>query len=187
VDFLAVLSTNVSSFHPPEICYPIQGWKIDENQSSMDYLSVTNATWIDAYNPLLPLVRPYTSIPVRRLMISKTPDGTNTTLHQWVLYFYLKNSRLSVTNSIIMLRYSIYFGSMGVVNGTEALNVLKDFAGKSIPHLFEFRKQEAPIGAIIVQRYGFSGAVLVSGMVTAPVGWVLYAPLTRWLRKRIGR
>ncbi|PKN03952.1 MAG: hypothetical protein CVU74_09390 [Deltaproteobacteria bacterium HGW-Deltaproteobacteria-9] len=186
VDFLAVLSTNVSSFHPPEVCYQTvgQGWKVEN--STIDYLTVTNATWIE--DPLFPLDVPYnTSIPVRKLMISKTPEGTNTTHRQWVLYFYLKNSRLSVTNSIIMLRYSVYFGSTGVVNGTEALGLLKDFAGKSIPHLFEFRKQEAPIGAIIVYRYGFGGALLVSAMVTAPVGYVAYAPLTRWLRKRLGR
>jgi hypothetical protein len=187
VDFLAMLSENVSSFHPPEICYPIQGWEIDKQNSSIDYITIENATFVSG--PLYHIDEQATniSLPVMKLMLEKKNETGTVTARQIVLYFYVKDSKLTVQKSITMLRYSTYYGNSGIVDPEVALSVLKDFASKTVPNVFEFKAAERPIGAILVQNNGFWGALLVAAMVVAPIAFVTYGPLVRKIRRRLGK
>lgn len=186
VDFLAMLSENVSSFHPPEICYPMQGWTI--NGSEIEYITIDNATFVSG--PLYHAgEQPTTvSLPMRKLMLEKI-NGTSgeVAARQIVLYFYVKDSKLTVQKSITMLRYSTYYGNSGIVDPDVALEVLKDFASKTVPEVFEFKAAEQAIAVILVQDGGFWGALLVASMVAAPIAAVSYGPLVKKLKSRLGK
>ena len=41
--FLVMQSNSQTSFHPPEVCYPAQGWDIESEDT--DFLDVTDASW----------------------------------------------------------------------------------------------------------------------------------------------
>ncbi|MDD5503122.1 MAG: hypothetical protein PHH26_06645 [Candidatus Thermoplasmatota archaeon] len=196
VDFLAMLSENVSSFHPPEICYAGQGWYDEYGnggvlsstlKSTIEYITIENATFVSGPLYHTDGQAQNISIPMGKLVIEKRNETGSVIARQIVLYFYVKDSKLTVQKSITMLRYSTYYGNYGIVDPEVALSVLKEFASKTVPEVFEFKAAERPIGAILVQNNGFWGALLVAAMVMAPIAFVAYGPLVRKIRTTIGK
>jgi hypothetical protein len=171
VFLLIIQSDNRSSFHPPIVCYPAVGYKIEEETT--EEIRVSNATWAEApWYPNVELEEPGIfngSMSAKRLVISKESDG-KVTKRKVVLYFYVKDNPV-ITDKITMIRVSAH----APINGSyeEALNLTKDFLGEVVPYMFEIREEEV-ITAVQLAKSGIGGWLIIGFLVSVPIGIIVY-------------
>ena len=141
VFLLIIQSDNRSSFHPPIVCYPALGYKIEEETT--EEIFIPNATWAEA--PLYSTWDPNEtagcfkgSISVKKLVVFKE-SNRDVAKRKVVLYFYVKDKPV-VTDTITMIRVSARAQNNGSYE--EALNLTKDFMGEVVPYMFEVREEE---------------------------------------------
>ena len=171
VFLLIIQSDNRSSFHPPIVCYPAIGYKIEEETT--EEILVSNATWAEV--PLYSHWDPEEagcfngSMSAKKLVISKESDG-EVTKRKVVLYFYVKDN-LVITDKITMIRVSAH----APINGSyeEALNLTKDFMGEVVPYMFEVREEEEII-AVQLAKSGIGGWLIIGVLVSVPIGIIVY-------------
>jgi hypothetical protein len=168
---LIIQSDNRSSFHPPIVCYPAIGYKIEEETT--EEIRVSNATWAQApWYPNMELEEPWIfngSMSVKKLVISKESDG-EVTKRKVALYFYVKDNPV-ITDTITMIRVSAH----APLNGSyvEALNLTKEFMGEVVPYMFEVREEEEIIAAQLAKS-GVGGWLIIGFLVSIPAGIFVY-------------
>ena len=168
---LIIQSNNRSSFHPPIVCYPAVGYKIEEETT--EEIRVSNATWAEA--PLYSHWDPEEagcfngSMSAKKLVISKESDG-EVTKRKVVLYFYVKDNPV-ITDKITMIRVSAHTPINGSYEG--ALNLTKDFMGEVVPYMFEVREKEE-IVAVQLAKSGTGGWLIIGILVSVPIGIIVY-------------
>ena len=171
VFLLIIQSQNRSSFHPPIVCYPAVGYKIEEETT--EEIRVSNATWAEV--PLYSHWYPEEvgcfngSMSAKKLVISKESDG-EVTKRKVVLYFYVKDNPV-ITDKITMIRVSAHAPINGSYEG--ALNLTKDFMGEVVPYMFEIREEEETV-AVQLAKSGISGWLIIGVLVSVPIGIIVY-------------
>ncbi len=178
--FLIVQSNNRSSFHPPIVCYPALGYKIEE--AGTVQVPIRNVSWLE--EPLFIKQVNKTAfysnrtITVKKLIVVKESPGGGITERRVVLYFYVKEKPLS--NKITMIRVSALAPTHGSYNNT--LNMTKEFMGLTIPYMFEPRAEEHYI--ITILSSSVPGKVCIVLVLAIPVMLIIYPNLHQWLRNR---
>ena len=147
--FLIMQSKSQASFHPPEVCYPAQGWDIESEET--DFLDVSNASWLEPeLYPKFSEVKP--TIQIKKIVVTKEKTGffgVETIEHRVVIYFYVKSAPLGAdSDAIVMIRVSAIAPTEGSYE--ELLKIEKQLMVDSIPHMFELREKEDIIAAQLV-------------------------------------
>jgi len=179
VFFLIVQSTNLSSFHPPIVCYPAMGYEIEEEGA--EPVHIENASWAQG---------PWRSereglifkgeMNIKKLVIVKRTKG-EITERRVVLYYYVKDERMSVPNEITMVRLSALAPLTGSYQDT--LEPMKKLASDTFPEMFEVKPEERMIAEILVIEHGIIGLLAITALVSAPIIFMLF-PLLRAMRRR---
>jgi len=177
--FLIVQSTNLSSFHPPIVCYPALGYEIDEE--GVEQVPIENASWAKG---------PWRSereglifkgeMNIKKLVVIKRTDG-KITEKRVVLYYYVKDERMSIPNEVTMVRLS----ALAPLNGSyqDTLEPMKKLASDTFPAMFEVKPEERIIAEILVIEHGLLGLLAIAMVVTAPIFFMLL-PFLRTMRMR---
>ena len=184
VFLLIIQSNNRSSFHPPIVCYPAVGYKIEEETT--EEIRVSNAMWAEApWYPNVELEEPGIfngSMSAKKLVISKESDG-KVTKRKVALYFYVKDNPI-VTDKVTMIRVSAYAPINGSHEG--ALNLTKDFMGEVVPYMFEIREEEE-ITAVQLAKSGIGGWLIIGILVSVPIGIIVYPRIKNRKRNKGSR
>ncbi len=165
--FLVVAqSGDVSSFHPPTVCYPAMGYGI-EQEGSISF-DVSDIDW--AEEPWLTEEEGQVfkgELDARMLVVSRrNPDGS-TAERRVVLYYYVKDGWV-VTDNITMVQVS----ALAPVNSSYEgiLQSLKELMGDSLPVMFEPREVDDEVVALqVVHRYGALGWLMIVAGLMIPV------------------
>ena len=176
--FLIMQSNSQTSFHPPEICYPAQGWDIESEET--DHLDVTNASWLEP--ELYPeFSKSKALIQIKKLVVTQE-KGQEIIGRRAVIYFYVKNAPVgAASDEVVMIRVSAIIPSEGPYE--EILEMEKQLMIESIPNMFELREKED----IIIVQLAHSGAWGILAIITSfslPLGLSFYPQLGK-LRHRI--
>jgi hypothetical protein len=157
VFFLITYSDNLSSFHPPIICYPSLGY--DVVSESVEKIPIMDVSWAEK-----PLYATYENksdaffdsddmISVKKLDLAKYKKDVLVE-RKVVLYFYLKNE-FSVSNAVTLVRVSAVVPSNDTYEDTLAL--CKAFCAEAMPHMFKIAEEDDSVAASLVKA--------------GPVGW----------------
>ena len=183
VFLLIMQSQNRSSFHPPIVCYPALGYKIEEETT--EEIIVSNASWASK-----PLFATWESkkeelgcfngtISAKRLVVFKESGG-KIIERRVVLYFYVKENPLA-SDTFTMIRVSSMTPLKGSLGGT--LNYTKDFMGEVVPYLFEVRGEEEKIIAVRLAKSGIGGWLIIGVLVSVPIGVIVYPRVKKRLKQ----
>ncbi len=164
--FLIMQARTESSFHPPKICYPAQGYSIQEKAD--ERVLITDANWTEEFSSV--------SIPLEKLVVVKESDG-GVIDRRVVLYFYVKGNQFA-SDVITMIRMEASVPANGSYEGI--LNLEKEFLAQAIPYMFEPVEEENwnPI-VIEMAGWGVGGYVIIVFLLFIPAAILAY-PLTRW-------
>ena len=178
VFFLIIQSTNLSSFHPPIVCYPAMGYEIEDE--GVEQVPIENASWAKG---------PWRSereglifkgeMNTKKLVVIKRTDG-KITERRVVLYYYVKDVRMSVPNEITIVRLS----ALAPLNGSyqDTLEPMKRLASDTFPEMFEVKPKERMVAEILVIEHGVPGFLVIAMLVSAPIIFMLL-PFIRIKRK----
>lgn len=181
VYFLIVQSENRSSFHPPIVCYPALGYKIEGE--GKERIAVHDVSWVEKPLFTVPESRKEEfsgfngTISVKRLVVTKESGG-RVTERRVVLYFYVKGNPLAsaASDTVTMVRASALV-PLGA-SYDEILDMTKEFMGESVPHLFEFRP-EGDIIIVSLVKLGIVGWFLTVVLLGLPLLVILYPKLRK--------
>jgi len=180
VFFLIVQSNNRSSFHPPIVCYPALGYKIEE--TGRVQIPVRNRSWVEEPLFTKPMnktrIASSRMITAKKLIVTKESPRGDVTERRVVLYFYVKEKPLS--NKITMVRVSALAPIQGSYNGT--LNMTREFMGETIPCMFELQKEESPIFFTLFSSC--SGKVAIVLVLLMPILVIFYPSIHNGLLKK---
>ena len=122
--FTIVQSRTESAFHPPKVCLTAQGYGIQEEGT--ETVTVTDATWVrDAAAG---------TIPMGRLVATRSARGGEVTERRLVLFFYVKGNQFS-TDTITMIQVEGLVPLQGSYEGT--LTEELEFISRAVPLMFE--------------------------------------------------
>ena len=168
--FLTVMQARTeSSFHPPEICYPSQGFKIQEEGT--ESVIVTDTSWAESQRSI--------TIPLRKLVVYRE-SGQQIIDRRVVLFCYVKGNQFT-SDTITMIRTEGQAPVDGSYDGI--LDVEKTFFAQTIPYMFEPAKASAwdPL-ALKLAGSGAGGYIAITFMLLVPLTIVIY-PRTKWGRR----
>jgi hypothetical protein len=175
VFFHILQSNNLSSFHPPIVCYPALGYAIEEE--GKENISVQNVSW--ATKPMYPVLESRkeecgcfngTFSAKKLIVVKESKEDGKVTERRVVLYFYVKDNPLS-SDTVTIVRVSALAPADGSYES--ALNICKDFMGDTFPYMFEFREGEDII-AVQLAKSGIGGWLIIGALVSVPIGIIVY-------------
>ncbi|MCD6455291.1 MAG: exosortase-associated EpsI family protein [Methanophagales archaeon] len=179
VFFLIIQGTNMSTFHPPIVCYPALGYEIEE-EGKVE-VPIANASWAAG---------PWRSeregsvfkgeMSVKKLVLVKRSGDGKITERRVALYYYVKDERMSMPNEITMIRLS----AIAPLNGSyqEELEQMKKLASDTFPAMFEVRPEERMIAEKLIIKHGVAGFLVIAALVSLPIIFILM-PSIRKKRK----
>lgn len=170
VFFHILQSNNRSSFHPPIVCYPALGYRIEKEGKAR--IPVQNISWIEEPLYGVPATKALYSnvtLPVKKLIVVKESDG-EVNERRVVLYFYVKDKPNS-SDTVTVVRVSALAPAEGSYENV--LKICKDFMGDTIPYMFEFRQGEDII-AIRLAKTGLVGWGVIAILFALPILIIFY-------------
>lgn len=172
VFLLIAQSGDVSSFHPPPVCYRAQGYEIDE-ESTVKF-PVTDSVWAgDSWRSMREGNIFKGELSAKLLIVSKRNTEGEITERRGVLYYYVKDSS-AVTDSITMIEVSATAPVNLPYDGT--IELLKTLLGDSIPAMFEPHEKSERIAMDLIHSHGALGWVYVISSLSIPAA-IMLAPL----------
>jgi hypothetical protein len=169
VFFLIIQSTNISSFHPPTVCYAALGYEIAEE--GVELVPIEDASWAKGYwrSEQEGLIFKG-EMNTKKLVVIKRTDG-EITERRVVLYYYVKDERMSVPQEITMIRLS----ALAPLNGSyqDTVESLKKLAADTFQEMFEVKPQEKMFAEILVIEHGTPGFLVIAMLVSAPIIFML--------------
>ena len=175
VFFHILQSNNLSSFHPPIVCYPALGYTIAEE--GKESISVPNVSWVE--EPLFAISESKKdelggfngTFSVKKLIVVKESNADGkVTERRVVLYFYVKGNPLS-SDTVTIVRVSALAPVEGSYEGV--LDICKDFMGDTFPYMFEFQQGGAII-AVRLAKSGIAGWSVIAVLFALPFLIILY-------------
>lgn len=163
--FLIMQAQTEFSFHPPSICYPSQGYEIEElGEEKVLVTDISGTeTWLN------------TMIPLGKLVVFKESSG-EVTDRRVILYYYVKGN-LFTSDTVTMIQVE----ALAPINGSYEgiLKVAKDFISLTIPYMFEPNEEREwnPL-ALQLAESGISGYLAIALLLTIPLAIMIY-PMTR--------
>ena len=169
--FLIMQAKTESSFHPPNICYVSQGFKIQEE--AKEKISITSTGWAEASQTIL--------VPLNKIVVFKESQG-QVTERRVALYCYIKGNQFT-SDTITMIRIEALTPMDGSYEGI--LNLEKDFLAQTIPYMFEPAKgtQWNPL-VLQITQVGVVGYIAITLLLIIPLLIIVYLR-TRWGRSSI--
>ena len=170
VFFLIIQGTNMSTFHPPIVCYPALGYEIEEEEKAV--VPIANASWAKG---------PWRSeregsvfkgeMSAKKLVVVKRSGDGKITERRIVLYYFVKDERMSVAKEVTMIRLS----ALVPVSGSDqnALETMKKLAADTFPEMFEVKPEERMIAEILVIEHGAVGFLVIAILLSAPIIFML--------------
>jgi len=180
VFFLIIHGTNMSCFHPPIVCYPALGYEmIEEGEVKVPIETTLCAQehWRSEKEGSLFKGEMNT----KKLVVVKRSKNGEITERRVVLYYYVRDERMSVAKEMTMVRLS----ALAPVSGSDrnALETMKKLASDTFPEMFEVKLDERTIAEMVIIKYGAPGFLVIAMLVSAPIIFMLL-PLIR--KKRNG-
>ena len=170
--FLIMQSDNVSSFHPPTVCYPALGWEIETEKTGGVEFNVTDVAWTEGSGWLSEHEGRifHGSISAKKLVVYKEHGGEITD-RRVVFYYFVKDEKHFIPSSITLIRISTPSGS----NSTDedALELCKKLAADTFPLMFELRPPERMLGEMLVAEHGAFGCLTLALLFLVPIGILL--------------
>lgn len=175
VFFLIIQGTNMSTFHPPVVCYPALGYEIEE-EGKVEVSNV-NASW--AKGPWLSENEGFVfrgEMSAKKLVVVKRSSDGEITERRVALYYFVKDERMSMPKEVTMVRISTLAPLSGSYQDT--LEPMKKLASDTFPEMFEVRQKERMIAEMLVIEHGVLGCAMIAVLVLIPIGFVIF-PLIR--------
>jgi hypothetical protein len=172
--FLTIMQAETeTSFHPPTVCFPAQGYKVAEE--GKDTILVSNADWAEKGAPK--------EVPVRKLVAFKEEDGV-VTERRVVIYYYVKGNPI-VSHTITMIQVSALAPTVGPYD--EILGEVKGFAALTLPYMFDpYADKDGDILLLQIIHWGPGGYLILILMLLAPLAIMFYPPISRARQRRVG-
>lgn len=196
--FVVVQSNDVSSFHPPTICYPSLGYDIVEE--GVTEFAVTDSSWAEqsrstnsrGTSKVVNLGMLQTAeeglgyfderISAKKLVVTKDMEK-ETAQRRVVFYYYVRDERASVPRAVTMIRFSALTSLAGSYEHT--LHLAQQLAADTFPLMFELQPKEKMLGEWLITKGGIVGWIVILCSVLAPVLFIFYPSLRRLLRRRL--
>ena len=179
VFFLIIQGKNMSTFHPPVVCYPALGYEIEEVGNTEFF--VAKASWAaEAWLSEKEVNIFRGNISAKKLVLVKRTDG-EITERRIALYYYVKGERMSMLKEITMIRISALAPLSGSYQDT--LEPMKKLASDTFPEMFVVRQKERMVAEMLVIKHGVLGFLVIAILVSAPIIFILF-PIIRIRRKR---
>ena len=173
--FLLIMQAKTeSSFHPPTVCYPAQGYEIQEKTT--EEVVITDTAWSESPSSM--------AIPLNMLVVTKESASGNLTERRVVLYSYIKGNQFT-TDTITMIRTEALAPIHDSYEGS--LSAQKEFLDQAIPLMFE-PADAAEWNPIILElvEWGVGGYIVIGLLFCIPLFIVVY-PRTGWGRRSAKR
>jgi len=169
-------SDDVSSFHPPPVCYRAQGYKVEEKGKTV--FPVDDNSW--AYEQWRSIQEGNIfkgEISTNILIIYKeTPQG-GMTERRILLYYYVKDNRVVAEHMTTVQVSALAPVSLSY---EDTIDLLRELMGNALPILFEPRDyQDDMISEKMVDSFGFFGWVLIVGALGTPFGIIFWPVIER--------
>ena len=170
VFFVIIQGTNMSTFHPPTVCYPALGYEIEE-EGTVE-VPIANVSWTAG---------PWRSeheghvfkgeMSVKELVLVKRGEDGKITERRVALYYFVKDERMAMPNEITMIRLS----AIAPLNGSyqEELEQMKKLASDTFPEMFEVRPEERMIAENLIIEHGVLGFLVIVALVSLPIMFML--------------
>ena len=168
--FLIIQGTNMSTFHPPVVCYPALGYEIEE-EGKVE-VPVENASW--AAGPWRTELEGSVfkgNMSVKKLVVVRRSGNDKITERRIALYYFVKDERMSVANEVSMVRLSALTHLSGSYRAD--LEQMKKLAAATFPEMFDVRPKENMLVEILIIEHGVLGYVVIATLLSAPVIFVL--------------
>ena len=122
------------------------------------------------------------TISAKKLVVTKDLDDKDKAQRRVVFYYYVRDEKASVTNTITMVRISAPTSLTGSYEHT--LDLAKELAGDTFPIMFELRPKEKVLGEWLIDEKGLWGALVVIFAVAAPLAFMFYPQIIGRRKKR---
>ena len=170
VFFIIIQGKNMSTFHPPVVCYPALGYEIVEEGKAT--VPIENASWAAG---------PWRSeregsvfkgeLSTKKLVVVRRSGDGKITERRVVLYYFVKDERMSVANEVTMVRLSVLAPLSGSYQAD--LEQMKKLAADTFPEMFDVRPKENMIVEILIIEHGVWGYVAIAALLSAPIIFML--------------
>ncbi len=180
--FLIMQSESRASFHPPQVCYPSQGWEVQEEGTEV--IPMPESFWqkVGDLGPLKPeedAEEYFGPVSMSKLIITTGDDSVKD--RHVVLYCYVRDSSYwGSSDTVTMLRVSAPTTLTGSYE--DMLDIEKDFLVEVLPLLFEAREQEDTIISQI-SSLGPGGIFLLIIMFAGPLAIAFYPEIGKLYRR----
>lgn len=176
VFFLIIQGTNMSSFHPPVVCYPALGYEIEEEGKVV--VPITNASWAaGSWRSEKEGSVFKGEMSVKKLVLVKRSGDGEITERRIALYYFVKDERMSVLNEVTMVRLSALTDLSGSYQAD--LERMNKLAGDTFPAMFEVRPEERMIVEILIMEHGVPGFLVITILVSVPIIFMLLPYIRR--------
>jgi len=103
----------------------------------------------------------------KKLVVVKRSKNGEITERRVVLYYYVRDERMSVTKEITMVRLSALVPVSG--SDHDAVEAMKKLAADTFPEMFEVKPEERTIAEMVVIKHGAPGFLVIAMLVSAPI------------------
>ena len=166
VFFLIIQGTNRSTFHPPIVCYPALGYEIEEEGEVK--VPIEDASWAQEHWRSEKEGSVFKGeMNTKKLVVVKRSKNGEITERRVVLYYYVRDERMSVTKEITMVRLSALVPVSG--SDHDAVEAMKKLAADTFPEMFEVKPEERTIAEMVVIKHGAPGFLVIAMLVSAPI------------------
>ena len=152
VNLLIVQSTNVTSFHPAEVCYRAQGWTLPRAGHDV-VVHVENTTWASAHW-LSPEERNVFegNVTVKSIEVLRGNATSPVVEKRVAMFAYLKRENWRVTEEIAWIRVEMSIPEWEDASVAEP--ILADLLGQAFPALFVVKQggEKLLIETLILER-----------------------------------
>jgi len=166
VFLLLAQSNDLSSFHPPPVCFRAQGYEIEEERTVS--FPVGKTEWAASHWRSEAEGNVFKGgFDAKLVVISKKSVTGEVNERMAVLYYYVKHGKV-LPDKITMVQVST---QVPIDTSYErGLELLKELMGDSIPVMFEPEKIETEATAmVIVHKYGAFGYLMIVGALMLPI------------------
>jgi hypothetical protein len=163
VFFLILQADTESSFHPPEVCARAQGGEIQERGE--EEIVITNTSWVKEDTVI--------TIPLKKLVVTKSSESGEITERRILLYCYVKGNQF-YTDMITMIQVEALAPLTGSYEGS--LKEEKEFLAEAIPHLFNPGEEaESRLLFMVLVDWGIIGYIIITVLCVIPVALIIFA------------
>jgi len=161
--FTIVQSKSDASFHPPNVCFTAQGYKIEDQ--SQENVTITDAAWAPDPSNI--------TIPVNTMVVTLNNSDGTITERRLILYFYVKGNQF-YSDTVTMVQLD----AMIPLQGSYADNLTdeKAFLNDVIPTMFSSSTTDNtyhPIFLTLID-WGAGGYIVIALLILIPAAIIFY-------------